>query len=154
MSVIEHADRRRALRMIAVLAGACAGAVARAEDKPAAPASNEPRRAVFLDIDRILVTVFRNGEVDRHEMLLMKLELSEDTAISKVQEAMPRLRDAFIKSWNTLGARPDAAAKGLDIAAGRQRMIASADQIAGPGLVRNVLIVGQSSRKVQGARGR
>jgi hypothetical protein len=154
MSVIEHVDRRCVLHLILALAGTCAGTAIRAEDKPAPAASGEPRRAVFLDIDRILVTVFRGGEIDRHEMLLMKLELAEDTAISKVQEAMPRLRDAFIKSWNTLGARPDAAAKGLDIAAGRQRMLAACDQIAGPGLVRNVLIVGQSSRKVQGARGR
>jgi hypothetical protein len=87
-------------------------------------------------------------------MLLMKLELSDDNAIATVQDAMPRLRDAFIRSWNSLGARADAAEKGLDVAAGRQRMIAACDQLAGPGLVRNVLIVAQSSRAVAGTRRR
>lgn len=145
-----HFGRRPAGR---VLLGAClvaAGAVARAEEKPAA----EPGRAVFLAIDRIVVSVFRGADIDRHEMLLMKLELSDDNAIATVQDAMPRLRDAFIRSWNILGARPDAAEKGLDVAAGRQRMIAACDQLAGAGLVRNVLIVAQSSRAVPGARRR
>lgn len=154
MTAARHLDRRHVLRMFAGFACVCAGERARAQDKPAPPADGEPRRGVFLDIERIVVSVFRGGDIDRHEMLLMKLELVDDTAISRVQETMPRLRDAFIRSWNTLGARPDAALKGLDVAAGRQRMIASCDQIAGPGLVRNVLIVAQSSRKVQGARGR
>lgn len=151
MSMPRPLDRRRLLRLIGGAAAISACTAARAEDKPAAPADDE-RRAVFLDIDRIVVSVFRGENIDRHEMLLMKLELADDTVIVKVQEVMPRLRDAFIRAWNTIGARPDAALRGLDIAAGRQRMIAVSDQIAGPGVVRNVLIVGQSSRTVQPVR--
>jgi hypothetical protein len=151
MSMPRAIHRRRLLSLFAGAGVASTCVAAHAEDKPAPPADGE-RRAVFLDIDRIVVSVFRGDNIDRHEMLLMKLELADDTVIVKVQEVMPRLRDAFIRSWNTIGARPDAAQRGLDIAAGRQRMIAVSDQIAGPGIVRNVLIVGQSSRTVQPVR--
>ncbi len=109
-------------------------------------------RPVFLDIDRIMVTVFRGKDVDRHEMISMKLELVDDTAIPAVQAAMPRLRDAFIRSWNAIGVQPDAAVRGIDINAGRQRMLAACDRLVGPGQVRNVLIVAQSSRNVAPTR--
>lgn len=151
MSLPDSLHRRRLLRLLGGAGAVSAGGIAHAEDKPAPPADGE-RRTVFLDIDRIVVSVFRGDNIDRHEMLLMKLELADDTAISRIQETMPRLRDAFIRAWNTIGARPDAAARGLDVAAGRQRMLAACDQIAGPGLVRNVLIVAQSSRTVQPVR--
>jgi hypothetical protein len=143
------ASRRAWLRLASGAALALCAAVADAEDKPA-PATEG--RVFFLDLERIVVSVFRGQEIDRHEMLLMKLELADDTAILPAKLAMPRLRDAFIKSWSALGSRPDAAAKGLDVAAGRARMIADADRILGPGLVRNVLIVGQSSRAVASRR--
>ena len=109
-------------------------------------------RPVFLDIDRIVITVFRGKDVDRHEMISMKLELVDDTAIPAVQAAMPRLRDAFIRSWNAIGVQPDAAARGIDINAGRQRMLAACDRLVGPGQVRNVLIVAQTSRNVAPTR--
>lgn len=125
----------------------CAEAVG-ANDPPAETTG----RPIYLDMDRIVVTIFRGANVDRHEMIALKLELADDAAIPIVQQAMPRLRDAFIRSWNNLGAHPDAASKGLDIAAGRQRMIAACDQIAGKGLVRNVLIVAQSRRNVAPSR--
>jgi hypothetical protein len=145
MSHPPSASRRACLRLLLGAGlGACGTRVG-AQDKPAA---DTERRAIFLDVERIVVSVFRGSEVDRHEMLLMKLELSDETAIVPVQRAMPRLRDAFIKGWNGLGTRPDAAEKGLDVVAGRARMIAAADRIVGPGRVRNVLIVGQSSRAV------
>lgn len=145
MSDPRPASRRRFLCLLLCASLAATGRGAGAEDKPA---DAEEKRGVFLDIDRIVVSVFRGHDIDRHEMLLMKLELADDTAIAPIQQSMPRLRDAFIRAWNTLGARPDAAEKGLDVATGRKRMIAAADQIVGPGRVRNVLIVGQSSRFV------
>lgn len=144
---------RRLLRRRVVLGLVCAGCVApmcRARAEATAP---EPGgRPVFLDIDRIVISVFRGKDVDRHEMISMKLELVDDTAIPAVQAAMPRLRDAFIRAWNAIGAQPDAATRGLDIAAGRQRMLAACDRLVGPGRVHNVLIVAQSSRNVTPTR--
>lgn len=119
-----------------------------AESAPAEPTG----RPVFLDIDRIVISVFRGKDVDRHEMISMKLELVDDSAIPLVQQAMPRLRDAFIRAWNAMGIEPEAAAKGLDIKTGRQRMLAACDRLVGPGQVRNVLIVAQSSRNVTPTR--
>ncbi|MBL8702491.1 MAG: hypothetical protein JNK67_29185 [Alphaproteobacteria bacterium] len=152
LACLRIASRRRLL----LVAAAALLVVGRPE--PARSASDPPPettgRPIFLDIDRIVVTVFRGGDIDRHEMIAMKLELADDTAIVKVQEAMPRLRDAFIRSWNNLGAHPDAARKGLDVAAGRKRMLAACDQIIGAGMVRNVLIVAQSSRNVAPNRSR
>lgn len=148
-------SRRSALRAAAVvlIGAALAPATSRAaNDKPAPPPADAESRPVFLDIDRIVVTVFRGSEIDRHEMIAMKLELKDDSGIPVVQKAMPILRDAFVKGWNAVGAHPDAARQGLDIAAGRRRMLAACSQIVGEGVVQNVLIVAQSRRKVQQPR--
>lgn len=146
------ATRSSAASRRAILAALLWGAGWNRADAANDPPAETTGRPIYLDMDRIVVTIFRGADVDRHEMIAMKLELADDTAIPIVQQAMPRLRDAFIRSWNNLGAHPDTAAKGLDIAAGRQRMIAACDQIAGKGLVRNVLIVAQSRRNIAPGR--
>lgn len=111
-------------------------------------------RPVFMPIDRIVVSVFRGEVVDRHEMLLMSLELANTEAITKVQLAMPRLQDAFIRIWNRVGTAPDAADRGIDVAAGRRAMLAACDRIIGPGNVVGVMMLAQSSRKVKPPAGR
>lgn len=140
--------RRRLVLGLICVSAVASSRPARAESPPAEPGG----RPVFLDIDRIVVSVFRGKDVDRHEMISMKLELVDDTAIPTVQAAMPRLRDAFIRSWNAIGVQPDAATRGLDIKTGRQRMLAACDRLVGPGRVRNVLIVAQSSRTITPTR--
>ena len=111
-------------------------------------------RPTFLPIDRIVVSVFRGDVVDRHEMLLMSLELSGTEAITKVQVAMPRLQDAFTRIWNRVGTAPGAAERGIDVAAGRAAMLAACDRIVGPGTVVGVMMLAQSSRKVKPPAGR
>lgn len=106
-------------------------------------------KPVFFPLDRIVISVFRGKSVDRHEMLLLRLELVNTSAITPVELAMPRLRDAFVRIWSRLGARPDAADKGLDFEAGRRAMRAACDEIAGPGLVKAVLLIAHSSRRVK-----
>lgn len=106
-------------------------------------------RPVFFPLDRIVISIFRGKTVERHEMLLLRLELLNTSAITPVELAMPRLRDAFVRIWSRLGARPDAAEKGLDFEAGRRAMRAACDEIAGPGLVKAVLLIAHSSRKVK-----
>ena len=111
-------------------------------------------RPVFVPLDRILVSVFNGDVVDRHEMLLMSLELSGTEAITKVQLSMPRLQDAFTKIWNRVGTTPGAAERGIDVAAGRAAMLAACDRILGPGNVVAVRMLAQSSRKVKPPAGR
>ncbi|MFM8681241.1 MAG: hypothetical protein ACKOGH_16810 [Alphaproteobacteria bacterium] len=111
-------------------------------------------RPTFLPIDRIVVSVFRGDVVDRHEMLLMSLELSGTEAITRVQVAMPRLQDAFTRIWNRVGTAPGAADRGIDVAAGRAAMIAACDRIVGQGTVVGVMMLAQSSRKVKPPAGR
>ena len=138
---------RRALS-IGLLAAALAPAgAARAE-------SFSDGRPVFVPIDRIVVSVFNGDVVDRHEMLMMSLELSGTEAITKVQLAMPRLQDAFTRIWNRVGTAPGAAERGIDVAAGRAAMVAACDRIVGPGNVVAVRMLAQSSRKVKPPAGR
>jgi hypothetical protein len=106
-------------------------------------------RPVFLPLDRIVISIFRGKSVERHDMLLLRLELVNTSAITPVELAMPRLRDSFVRIWSRLGARPDAAEKGLDFEAGRRAMRAACDEIAGPGLVKAVLLIAHSSRRVK-----
>jgi hypothetical protein len=106
-------------------------------------------RPIFVPLDRIVVSVFRGRHVERHEMLLIKLELMNSSAITPLDLAMPRLRDSFVRIWNRLGSRPDAADKGLDVEAGRRAMQAACDELVGLGRIKNVLIVAHSSRLVR-----
>lgn len=145
-----HAPRattRRALSLGLVAAASAPSAGARAQ-------SFSDGRPVFVPIDRIVVSVFAGDVVDRHEMLMMSLELSGTEAITKVQLAMPRLQDAFTKIWNRVGTAPGAAQRGIDVAAGRAAMIAACDRILGPGNVVAVRMLAQSSRKVKPPAGR
>jgi hypothetical protein len=110
-------------------------------------------KPVFFNLDRIVVSVFRGKAVDRHEMLLFRLELINTSAITPLERAMPRLRDSFVRIWNRLGSRPDAADKGLDVPEGRRAMLSACDELVGPGLVKAVLVVGQSGRNISLQRG-
>lgn len=145
-----HASRgttRRALSTCILAAALAPAAAARAQ-------SFSDGRPVFVPIDRIVVSVFNGDVVDRHEMLMMSLELSGTDAITKVQLAMPRLQDAFTKIWNRVGTAPGAAQRGIDVAAGRAAMVAACDRILGPGNVVAVRMLAQSSRKVKPPAGR
>lgn len=137
--------RRLALGLLAAALAPPAGALAQ---------SFSDGRPVFVPLDRILVSVFNGDVVDRHEMLLMSLELSGTEAITKVQLSMPRLQDAFTKIWNRVGTTPGAAERGIDVAAGRAAMLAACDRILGPGNVVAVRMLAQSSRKVKPPAGR
>jgi len=106
-------------------------------------------KPIFIPLDRIVVSVFRGRNVERHEMLLINLELINSSAITPLDLAMPRLRDSFVRIWNRLGSRPDAADKGLDVEAGRRAMQGACDELVGPGRIKNVLIVAHSGRLVR-----
>ncbi len=136
-------QRRHLLLALGVLAPALApaGALALGND------SGDPPRPVFLDIDRITVSVLRGSEVVSHVMLALKLEIEPEGSLPLVLEKMPRLRDAFVRDWNALAARPNAAERGLDLEAGKQRMLAACERIVGPRHVRSVLVQGISQRK-------
>ena len=145
-----HAPReatRRTLSLALLVAALAPSAGVRAQ-------SFSDGRPVFIPLDRILVSVFNGEVVDRHEMLLMSLELSGTEAITKVQLSMPRLQDAFTKIWNRVGTTPGAAERGFDVAAGRAAMLAACDRILGPGNVVAVRMLAQSSRKVKPPAGR
>jgi hypothetical protein len=149
MSFAPRSSRRIGRRGLALSAAAAAAGLSGVAHGQAVREGDLDGKPVFVPLDRIVVSVFRGRNVERHEMLLIKLELINTSAITPVDLAMPRLRDSFVRTWNRLGARPDAADKGLDLEAGRRAMQAACDELAGPGLVKGVLIVAQSSRLVR-----
>lgn len=140
--------RRRAFASLALIAGLAVRPVSTAMAQVTREGDLDGK-PVYLPLDRIVVSVYRGKSVERHEMLLIKLELINPSAITPVDQAMPRLRDTFVKIWNRLGSRPDAADRALDIEAGRRSMQAACDDMVGPGQVKAVLIVGRSSRLVR-----
>ena len=137
--------RRRAFLLAAAGSLALAPGLARALGND----SEDGPKPTYLELDRIVVSVFRGNEVVTLVMLALKLELADGGAITPVLEKMPRLRDAFVRDWNSLGARADAADRGLDLAAGKRRMLAACDRILGPDAVKDVLIHGVSQRRSQ-----
>jgi hypothetical protein len=144
--------RWRFLPLALLLLGS-ATALAADPPKPSAGGGDAPR-PVFLDIDRIVVSVYRGNEIVRHDMVAMKLELVDDTVLPKVMSVMPRLRNAFVREWAQLGAHPSAASRGIDLATGKQRMIAACARIVEAGACTNVLVQGISSRDVARQRAR
>jgi hypothetical protein len=113
-----------------------------------APLSRAVGHPIFLTLERINVSVARGTEIARHEMLLMMLEMADLAALAQARAAMPRLRDAFIRVWNRIGARPDAYKTGLDIEGGRRAMMAVCAEILGPERVVAVVVTGRSGRDI------
>ena len=131
-------------RLLVSLALLVAPAAANAAD-PALPGVDKP---ISVRLDPLVVSLQRNGVVEKHVGFVVVLEVGSITAQARVQEMTAKLTDAFVVDINALASLPNAVDNGIDAEALRRRLTASSNRILGPDVVRNVTFLRQFTRRV------
>ncbi|HEX9461161.1 MAG TPA: hypothetical protein VGB82_01055 [Alphaproteobacteria bacterium] len=127
--------------LFAVLASASALA---AED-PALPGKDKP---IGVRLDPLVVSIQRNGVVEKHMGFVIVLEVATTADQVKVQDMMPKLTDAFVVDINALANLPRTADTGIDQEALKRRLGASCVRVLGPDVVKNIVFLRTFTRKV------
>jgi len=127
------------------LALAAAGPAIAAEhgEAPAAP-----KGAIQVRLDPLVVSIQRNGIVEKHIGFVVVLEVADAAGQVKVQDQMPKLTNAFIGDINALASLPNAPDKGIDPDALKRRLAASSARVLGPDVVKNIIFLRSFTRKV------
>ncbi len=114
-------------------AGAPAGAVLpnllSRDDKP-----------FFIEIERLTAPFIRDQRFVQYVVLDVSLEVVEERDADKVRQLTPRLRDAFLRELHRLATVRPASQKLINVARVKARLLAGADRVLGPRVVRDVLV--------------
>ncbi len=146
MSVLRHMPVLAALLVLLLAAPAALSiAPARAAEEPAIPGKDKP---IDVRLDPLVVSIQRNGVVEKHIGFVIVLQVGDSAAQAKVQDMMPKLTDAFIVDINALASLPSASDSGIDGDALKRRMSASCTKILGPDVVKNIVFLRSFTRKV------
>ena len=95
---------------------------------------------VFVDMDPLVVTIFQGDRVAALIQIQVKLEAVGNDSAARVQRAMPRLSDAFLRELHAFIPRLLKKEENLDILVIRKRLQMVADKVITPGTIRDVLI--------------
>ena len=131
------------LRLLLLLALAVPVTVNAAD--PALPGVDKP---ISVRMDPLVVSLQRNGVVEKHVGFVVVLEVANITAQARVQELTAKLTDAFVVDINALASLPNAVDNGIDAEALRRRLMVSSGRILGPDVVRNIVFLRQFTRRV------
>lgn len=113
--------------------------------QPALPGVDKP---ISVRMDPLVVSLQRNGVVEKHVGFVVVLEVPSIAAQTRVQDLMAKLTDAFVIDINALASLPNAVDNGIDPEALRRRLMASANRVLGPDVVKNVVFLRQFTRRV------
>lgn len=95
---------------------------------------------VFIDMDPLVITLFQGDRVAALIQIQLKLEAVGNENAQRVQRAMPRLSDAFLREMHGFIPRLLKKEENLDILMVKKRLQMVADKTISPGVVRDVLI--------------
>ncbi len=112
---------------------------------PALPGVDKP---ISVRMEPLVVSLQRQGVVEKHVGFIVVLEVASIGAQARVQELMAKLTDAFVVDINALASLPNAVDNGIDSEALRRRLMASSGRILGPDIVRNIVFLRQFTRRV------
>jgi len=132
------------LARLSVLLG-LAVAPAFAAEEPPIPGKDKP---IGVRLDPLVVSIQRNGVVEKHIGFVIVLEVSSAADQVKVQDMMAKLTDSFIVDINALASLPRAADNGIDPDALKKRLAASCVKVLGPDIVKNIVFLRTFTRKV------
>ncbi|MBV8537728.1 MAG: hypothetical protein JO128_19190 [Alphaproteobacteria bacterium] len=116
-----------------------------AAEEPALPGKDKP---IGVRLDPLVVSIQRNGVVEKHIGFVIVLDVADSAAQVKVQDMMPKLNDAFVMDINALANLPNAADAGIDPEALKRRLNASCVRVLGPDVVKNIEFLRSFTRKV------
>jgi len=117
-----------------------------AEKAPIAKSAN----AIFVDLESVAVAIIRNQRVEKQVVLQVSLEVPDDAARLAVSQALPRIKDAFIRDLYDYFALQEPGREGVNVEAVKKRLKRTADQVMGEGKIRAVLIQGAVERDTGG----
>ena len=138
-------SRRHCLALLATIATALIGLAPAGAQEPALPGVDKP---ISVRMDPLVVSLQRNGVVEKHVGFVVVLEVPSIAAQTRVQDLMAKLTDAFVVDINALASLPNAVDKGIDAEALRRRLVASTNRVLGPDVVRNIVFLRQFTRRV------
>jgi len=95
---------------------------------------------VYVEMEPLTAPFIRDGKFAQYVVLVVNLEVANDTNAEIVQSEMPRLRDAFVRELHALAAMRPADQRLINVARVKARLLAGANRVTGPGVVRDVLI--------------
>lgn len=139
---------RHACLLAAALAASCVFA-APAPAGAVPHASANAAEDVYVRVPRIIVPVFRDGMVTKHQLFILVIELSDPAARAHVEQLLPRLTDRFLVDLNRLAMRRGASDEGIDVMLAKRRLLAASTRLVGPGAIRDVLIERTSIRRLR-----
>ncbi len=100
-------------------------------------ANDDPR---FVELDLLTAPFLRGGKFVKYVVLVINLEVSNDDQVEEVRAVMPRLRDAFVTELHTIATMRNPEQKMLNIKRIKSRLLVSANEVMGEGVVRDVLV--------------
>jgi flagellar protein FliL len=117
-----------------------------AEKPPIAKSAN----AIFVDLESLAVAVIRNQRIEKQVVLQVSLEVPDEPARVKVSQALPRIKDAFIRDLYDYFALQAPGHEGINVEAIKKRLKRTADAVMGKDMIRAVLIQGAVERETGG----
>ena len=135
----------RVLTAVVLFCVTMGAAPALAAEEPALPGKDKP---IGVRLDPLVVSIQRNGVVEKHIGFVIVLDVADSAAQVKVQDMMPKLNDAFVMDINALANLPNAADAGIDPEALKRRLSASCVRVLGPDVVKNIEFLRSFTRKV------
>jgi hypothetical protein len=105
-------------------------------------------KPISVRMDPLVVSLQRQGVVEKHVGFVVVLEVPSIAAQARVQDLMAKLTDAFVVDINALASLPNAVDNGIDAEALRRRLMASSNRVLGPDVVKNIVFLRQFTRRV------
>ncbi len=97
-------------------------------------------KPLYIEIERLTAPFIRDQRFVQYVVLDVSLEVVEERDADKVRQLTPRLRDAFLGELHRLATIRPARQKLINVARVKARLLAGADRVLGPRVVRDVLV--------------
>lgn len=119
---------------------ALAAPVALAADRETGAQPTLPGAPVFVKLQPIVLPVIEGNTVTRQVGVLLTLELAEGQEAKSIEDQRTRVMDAFINELYRIYGWRSGAVQVVNDTLIKERLLRSADQVLGSGVIRAVLI--------------
>ena len=94
----------------------------------------------FVEMKALTAPFIRDGVFAQYVVLVINLEVANESDVAIVHENKPRLRDAFVSELHALAAVRPPEQRLINLARVKARLLAGASRVLGPGVVRDILV--------------
>ena len=100
----------------------------------------------YVELDPFVLPILREGRVTQHLTIVLSVELAKAALAESLNPVMTRLRDAIYSELYGVFAFRYVQEAGADLPIVKQRLMAAAEKVLGPGKVESILIRASSMR--------